>query len=204
MKVIGIGLNKTGTTTLGLSLSLLGYRRISYDLQSFEWWRRGDFKSILDKAASYEAFTDWPWPLLYREFDREFPGSKFILTLRKTPDIWYDSLCDHMRRQRIKSFDRVIYGTDTPDRERVRLLDYYSTHVELVREYFQHRPQDLLEVCWENGDGWCQIADFLSLAPPKYPFPHENKRRPWTLFELVRFSKAGNSAVNFMRLIGKM
>ncbi len=33
-------------------------------------------------VEQYDAFQDNPWPMLYRELDRTFAGSKFILTVR--------------------------------------------------------------------------------------------------------------------------
>jgi hypothetical protein len=46
-----------------------------------------------------------------------------------------------------------------------------------VRAYFAGRPDDLLEVCWEAGDGWKELASFLGQPVPALPFPHLNKAR---------------------------
>jgi len=42
MRVIGVGLNKTGTKTLGIALGQLGLtRRLSFDAAAFRLWRAG-------------------------------------------------------------------------------------------------------------------------------------------------------------------
>ncbi len=56
--------------------------------------------------------------------------------------------------------------------EHVRL---YEDHLESVRDYFRARPNALLEVCWEEGDGWAELAAFLDLPVPALPFPHPNR-----------------------------
>lgn len=54
-------------------------------------------------------------------------------------------------------------------------IQFYENHNKSAREYFKDRPQDLLEVCWEAGDGWRELAEFLNRESPKIPFPHANK-----------------------------
>ena len=174
-KIFGIGLNKTGTKTLGKCFSVLGLSGLSYDMESFEWWCRGEIDRIYEKVADYDAFEDWPWPILFRDLDKRFPGSKFILTRRKNSNIWYASLCRHMRLVAPSKFERVIYGTDQPKKHRKSLLGFYEKHLRETREYFLSRPTDFLEVCWEDGDNWNQLCQFLDLPLPQVTFPHENR-----------------------------
>jgi len=47
-----------------------------------------------------------------------------------------------------------------------------------VREYFRDRPDDLLEVCWEEKHGWSELASFLNEAFPEVKFPHKNRTSP--------------------------
>jgi hypothetical protein len=50
----------------------------------------------------------------------------------------------------------------------------YYQHIDQVRSHFASRPHKLLEVCWENGDGWQQICDFLQKEKPEQTFPKVN------------------------------
>jgi len=51
----------------------------------------------------------------------------------------------------------------------------YEEHNEAVRAYFAGREEDFLEVCWEEGDGWEEICDFLGHDVPEAEFPHRKK-----------------------------
>jgi hypothetical protein len=52
MKVVGVGLNKTGTQTLARYLQDWGMRHRSYDLQAFQRYRRGEIAALLDEMAN--------------------------------------------------------------------------------------------------------------------------------------------------------
>jgi hypothetical protein len=175
MKVIGIGLNKTGTKSLGASLRILGFNHFRWSPEPFDVYLRQGFSGLLSTLHRYDSFEDWPWPLVYREVDKAFPCSKFILTKRQSADIWYQSLCKHALRTGPTLIRQHIYGHAMPQGHRQEYLLYYENHIHAARDYFARRPHDILEVCWENGDGWREIGTFLGLGVPGTPFPHENQ-----------------------------
>ena len=175
MKIVGIGLNKTGTTTLGTCLVHWGFKHISYSKPAFDLWRKNDFDKLWQFTHNYDSFEDWPWPLVYREMDEKYPGSKFILTTRKNSETWFRSLCKHAHRTGPTEFRKVIYGFEMPFEHPTEHMEYYVRHNRAVREYFHNRQNDFLEVCWENGDGWNELSEFLNLPRPSTPFPHSGK-----------------------------
>ncbi|CAL1240417.1 sulfotransferase family protein [Candidatus Methylocalor cossyra] len=180
MKIVGVGLNKTGTTTLGVCLKYWGLKHLSCHAEAFEAWRRKDLDEVLEWVARHDSFEDWPWPMLYREIDRAFPGTKFILTRRKDAETWFKSLCAHAERTGPTRYREVIYGHAMPHRHRAQCIRIYHSHNQAVRDYFHNRPQDFLEVCWEEGDGWDELAKFLGFPRPSLPFPHANRSPgPW-------------------------
>lgn len=176
MKIIGAGLNKTGTKTLGACLRYWGFKHRSCSTRAFKLFKGSDFRGLLKIVKEYDSFEDWPWPLIFREIDREFPDSKFILTLRKDPETWFQSLCKHAERTGPTEFRRHIYGHAMPHDHRSEHIRFYESHNRSVEEFFQGRPGKLLKVSWEDGDGWKPLADFLGLEAPDLVFPHENKR----------------------------
>jgi len=180
-KIFGIGFQKTGTSTLHLALSQLGY--IS---------QKGFFINhpkgiaipppltagkILPHAFAlaehYDAFSDNPWPLLYRELDRAFPGSKFILTIRD-PQRWIASVVGHFEK-RPDDVAQWIYGVPFPLGNEAQYLATYQAHNTAVRSYFADRPQDLLEMDLEANSGWQPLCKFLGILTPARPFPHANR-----------------------------
>ena len=176
-KVVGIGLNKTGTSTLGACLRHWGLKHTSYSVEASDLWREGELERLLEHVRRFDSFEDWPWPLLYKEIDERFPRTKFILTRRKDADTWFGSLCKHAELTGPTEFRRVIYGYKMPHKHEAAHVEIYEAHLALVRSYFRGRPDDLLEVCWEEGDGWGELSRFLGFARPDLPFPHANRAK---------------------------
>lgn len=176
MKIVGVGLNKTGTKTLRACLLHWGFRHVTCSKGAFDLWRDGRYDDLLAWVSAHDSFEDWPWPLIFRQIDKKFPNTKFILTRRKNAETWFNSLCSHAVRTGPTEFRKTIYGYEMPHVHKAEHLQFYEKHNESVRNYFRDRPADFLEVCWEEGDKWERLSEFLGLDCPKIPFPHENKR----------------------------
>jgi len=173
MKIFGIGWAKTGTTTLANCFMTLWYRHKGYDLNLV-----GNLEQSLVVARLYDTFQDWPWPLYYKELDEHFPGSKFVLTTRDSAR-WLRSYRNALSKQRpserLNEARKHIYGFITTEATDDQLIERYERHNRDVKRYFADRPEDLLVVNWENGDGWKQLCGFLGKPVPHKPFPHANK-----------------------------
>lgn len=174
-KVFGIGYNKTGTTTLALCLQHFGYRHKSSDLELTRLVGRGEIEPVLEHAESYDSFEDWPWPLIYRELDARFPGSLFILTVRRSSEVWLRSLKRHALLTGPTEFREIAYGHALPAGHEAEHIARYEEHNREVRAYFGSRPHQFLEVCWETGSGWEDLARFLGHPVPDLPLPHANR-----------------------------
>ncbi len=176
--IFGIGLSKTGTHSLTRALELLGLRAIHYPDPA--GMVAGRFREVL---AGYDAATDISVSACFRELDRAFPGSRFILTLREI-DQWIESVADHRRRRDHlpiapdcpKAIIRErVYGVRTFDEEAFRRA--YARHRREVRDYFACRPDDLLEIDLCAAPSWDRLCAFLGRPVPDIPFPHLNARR---------------------------
>lgn len=180
MKVIGVGCPRTGTTTLGDCFAILGLRGVTFDETLFHEVLAGRVQTAVDRAKDYDAFEDLPWCLLYRELDESFPGSKFVLTVRSSSEVWLRSYRRHHAMEH-----GALLNTDG-SRATYTPRDYpiwpagvagYEAHNAAVTEYFRDRPESLLTVCWERGDGWPELAGFLGVPLPTVPFPRSNPSR---------------------------
>lgn len=179
MKVIGIGLNKTGTKTLKNLLESNGYLHQSYDLDAFNHYRAGRIDELLDWVDRYDSFEDWPWPLIYQEIDQRFPDAKFILTVRTSPEIWYQSLCKMaVRMGPLNDYERHIYGYSMPQGRKKQHIEFYQRHVAEVQEYFAGRENKLVKVCIGNQEHEQQLAEFLNIDLPGKPLPKTNESLP--------------------------
>ncbi|QEF99647.1 hypothetical protein Mal15_37130 [Stieleria maiorica] len=95
-KLFTLGLSHTGTRSLDRSLWLLGIRSIHWptDKQTFKEVSSGNYRlSILEQ---YQSITDINTIPIYPQLDKEYPGSKFILTMRDK-DAWLRSM-SHVNR----------------------------------------------------------------------------------------------------------
>ncbi len=178
-KVFGIGWSKTGTTTLGLCFELLGYDHQGQRLDLIEDLAKPDLSRIMALAQQKDTFEDWPWIPLYKEFDKAFPGSRFVLTIRE-PNDWLRSYRNMLRAMATPTdaenrMRQILYGLPFPDVTDRELLARYNRHNNEVRAYFKYRPNDLLVVNWGKGDGWHKLCSFLQKPAPDIPFPRANR-----------------------------
>lgn len=188
-KVFCIGFHKTGTTSLDKALQALGYR-----VTGPNGVRDPDIASKVHAMAyelveKYDAFQDNPWPILYRELDERYPGSKFILTLRDTQS-WLNSQLKHFG-QRETAMRQWIYGVGCPQGNEAVYTRRFDRHNREVLEHFRGRPDDLLVMNLAQGDGWEKLCPFLGKPVPGMPFPHANKATDRTLvMKLLRKGKS--------------
>ena len=173
-KIFGVGLSKTGTTSLARALDLIGFSTVHYPRP--ELLLRGDFR-IIDE---HDAAMDTPVASVFPLLDRAYPQSRFILTLRD-PESWVGSMERHYAAMGeidpngfMAADRRLIYGTADFHREKLlAAMDSWHAH---VRRYFASRPQDLLELDIIGGQGWPELCGFLGVREPAFPFPHANKK----------------------------
>lgn len=180
-KVIGLGYSKTGTTTLRECFREFGLPFIGFEVELTRQVVRGDPGPALAALAANEAAANWPWPLIYREIDTAYPGSRFILTVRRDPHTWLKSLVSQAKKKPRGEYREWVYGHGNPVGHEAELIARYERHNEAVRRHFADRPGQLLEVCWETGSGWRELCDFLGRPIPATPFPCANPSAPRAL-----------------------
>jgi hypothetical protein len=181
-RIFGVGMQKTATTSLDAALKILGYDSAHWE--SGKWAMailremRKDGRS-LTVEKSY-ALCDLPIAILYKELDKAYPGSKFILTIRDDAD-WLESARLHWSYEHNKFrkdwdiwpaanlIHRATYGQKEFDAE--IFLARYRRHNAEVMEYFANRPGDLLVMDMSCGAGWFELCSFLGKRVPDVPYP---------------------------------
>lgn len=176
-KVFCIGFHKTGTTSLKAALKVLGYR-----ITGPNGHGNPDIGANVESIARrlvprYDAFQDNPWPIIYQFLDRQFPGSKFILTVRPA-EKWIGSIVDHFGRKTTKMRE-WIYGAGRGDPlgNEALYVERYERHNREVLAYFADRPKDLLVLNLSTDDGWARLCPFLGHDVPAEPFPWRNSKQ---------------------------
>lgn len=176
-RVFGIGAARTGTSSLARAFVLLGFRHTSWDADLWQLYERGDYEPIFRIADRFESFDDGPWNGrdFYRELDRRYPRSKFVLTVRE-PRSWLASHERHFSAEGARRIPERYLVADYASR-RDEIIEQYLARNREVNLYFNDRSDDLLvlDVC--GGEGWEPLCSFLGLDPPRGPFPHLNAAR---------------------------
>lgn len=207
-RVFGIGLSKTGTTSLTRALRMLGYRTNHFPYSAVRY-ESGRLRLDLDRFYAWDAATDSPVALFFRQLEEEFPQARFILTLRDI-DAWISSCrynhvwpgnyvsnkgirrLPHIRK--ILCLHRSVFGSERFHPETFRQA--YESHRDAVIEHFRRRGRELLVMDICGGDGWEPLCEFLGRPVPGVPFPHENvgsfkrlkhdsRRASWRLLSLL-------------------
>jgi len=187
-KLFGIGLPKTGTTTLGHCFEVLGYSKAPYDIQLIEEVAEGSCNRIPEYTQQWEAFEDWPWPVLYKNLSELYPNAGFILTVRQSKEAWLKSLQKHTNRNpnaRSKRLRKLLYKSEDPWKDEQHYRDFYQHHTAAVQEHFAGR-ENFLTLCWEDGSGWEEICSFTGDDIPKVPIPHMNNSQQLTAKSLLK------------------
>ena len=184
--VLGIGLSKTGTTSLNSALQILGWdsKHDPAELLRFdEGSGDGRLRIDLEAAARHPALTDLPIARFFKELDAAIPGIKFIATTR-APEPWLKSVSNHIYKPSPfaveRELHRQMYGSDTFDRE--LYSQAYARHYSAVEEYFADRPADILFLDVSDENKWERLCSFLGLPVPTIPYPSENTANqapPW-------------------------
>ncbi len=174
-KIIGIGFHKTGTTSLHAALELLGYNVCGARLDLADSLLKGDIEQAIQLARPYQALEDNPWPVLYKELDHAYPGSKFILT-KRAEEYWLNSVLRHFGTKH-SSMRQWIYGKPYPLGNETIYLERYRQHLQEVTTYFENRKEDLLVIDWSNGNEWASLCSFLDVDQPDIEFPHLNQKK---------------------------
>jgi hypothetical protein len=129
--------------------------------------------------------------------DQRFPGSKFILTVRDSPEQWYASLArSHAAlfgkgrlptTEEMKAFEyvwpgwaydamRLVHGAPDDDLYRKEtLVANYATHNQAVIKYFRYRPGDLLVLNVADPDAYDRLCRFLGKPCTGREFPWQNR-----------------------------
>jgi len=171
-RVFGVGLSKTGTTSLCKMLRMLGWKNV------------GHYVLEASTYDEYDAIADLPVATRYHMLDLRFPGSRFVLTTRNV-ESWLRS-CERWVNKRpsrpgqMSDIRLETYGTTTFDEHMFR--EAYLRHEKCVKDYMRgHAPDRFVEIplcdhytCDE--DKWFALCNLVGVpTPPRgTPVPWEN------------------------------
>jgi hypothetical protein len=170
MRIFGIGLGKTATSSLAEGLRMLGipafhrarhHKRVLEGIEALET-EDGRF-------ADGRAYLDGPFFEHWRSLLRLYPAERFILTTRRDREAWitsqivqtlYTRVCDHDPRRWVEINTAHLART-------------WDRHHRDVRAALAGDPR-FLELDIPAGDGFDKLCPWLGLDPPAAEFPRLN------------------------------
>jgi hypothetical protein len=202
-KYFCIGRNKTGTTSLKQAFNDLGFivgnQTVSeklYDIYFFQ----DDFDKIISYCKTAEVFQDVPFSYFKTVpyVDKAYPNSKFILTIRDTPEQWYNSITKFHAKKfgkngRIPNLEDLknatylrkgfmyntikAHGTNDQDPyNKEIMISHYNEHNRDVIDYFKNRPNDLIVINLSVEGAYQKFSEFIGVdCAIDSNFPWENK-----------------------------
>ena len=159
--LFGIGMNKTGTCSLDLALRKLGIKCLHHSAtvhKHVKQNRAAHRKLLWGLTGRYQAFCDSPIPYLVEEIVRDYPDSRYILTVREIKG-W------------VKSRLRHLGGTVEHH------LSEWKRHLDRLEANFAPGMAGILVYDLCGGDGWEPLCEWLSVPVPDIPFPHKNRTK---------------------------
>jgi len=173
MKIFCIGYPRTGTTSLISALGKLGFKGWHYNRNFYsEAVRALKIGQFSEKLLEHNtAFADVPIFYIYKNLDKLYPSSKFILVTREKQS-WFESmqwLMNHKNRRLYPDeHNQFLWGNLYPE--------MIEEHTEDVKQYFLGSDRllvrDLSEMNFDT------LVYFLNIQPkqPLKGFPRENAR----------------------------
>ena len=164
MKIFGIGLTRTGTTSLTEALKILGYS-VKHLPMSYE-----DIKN-------HDTSTDTPVAARFPVLDVFYPNSKFILT-RRDKDSWIESAASLTRTENdplwLLECRAILYQTVIFNRD--KFLKAYDRYHNFVYNYFIDRQNDFIILDLNDNNKWEKLCNFLHKKIPNKKYPQLNQR----------------------------
>jgi len=159
--LFGIGMNKTGTNSLATALRKLGISCL-HNSTKVKTYRRQNIeagqKILHGLDHRYRAFCDSPIPYFIDEIQRDYPGSRYILTIRDIK-AWVKS--------RLRHFGGTVEHH----------LSEWQRHLDRLQAAFGDDMSGILVYDRCGGDGWAPLCEWLSKSVPQEPFPHKNRTK---------------------------
>lgn len=200
LKVIGLGLGRTGTYSLKTALEELQFgpchhmERVAQNMSvQVPLWNE-----VLNNANNFESVyqgmqsaVDWPTAAFYKELYAAYPNAKFILTHR-SKDSWAESFGSTIYKllagrenapapaqdwlnMVVKVLEKSGFSMDL---DFDGLADKFEANNKAVQNLI---PKEQLLV-YQVKEGWQPLCEFLNVDVPTTEFPRTNNREEfWDL-----------------------
>lgn len=190
LKIIGVGMGRTGTASLKVALEALNIgacyhmTEVLKNPEFIKGWisaaeGKPDWDAIFD---GYAATVDNPGCNYWKELAAHYPDAKVILTVRDA-DKWFESTnetihsAEFARFMKNSPFGEMIQKTmwdrmENRMQDRAHMTHFFNRH---SADIIAAIPAERLLV-YQVSDGWASLCAFLGVPVPDVEFPRINSR----------------------------
>lgn len=177
LKVLGVGLPRTGTATLAEALAILGFEASHDRDTSFPLW------PVVPSDITAEAEVGFPVALYWPRLVEANPDCKVILTTRDI-DTWWESIKWHINKIHASAalphihysdlLHCLLFGSAYPHGYwyKWRFQEWNKS----VLSYMDRNCHRLLVLDIVAGDKWDKVCPFLGVEEPDAEWPWLNKK----------------------------
>lgn len=202
-KYFCVGANKTGTTSIAKAFRKMNYivgNQREAELLANDIIKE-NYKELIKYCENYQVFQDYPFSYAptYKIVDKAFPNSKFILTVRDSPEQWYQSLIkfhskifgrgekptiDDLKNANyvykgweweVFRFHYNIHDKSIDIYEKDKMINHYNAYNNEIINYFKYRPDDLLVINLKDSGAFLKFCSFIGAKTKETEFPWMNK-----------------------------
>ncbi len=167
-KVFCVGLNKTGTTTIGAVFKSLKIRTVGFEPALTRQVLRGRFELLENKLEHHDGFQDLPFPFIYNQMHERYGDSAcFVLSVRKSPEVWLRSMKRHSLRNGGMKLRTRIYGSPYPHIDPETYLRIYNRHNTRFLSFAEHANLRYTKIVMGEDDLYEKICPLLGEPVPE-------------------------------------
>lgn len=207
IKVIGLGMGRTGTSSLKLALEQLGYgpcyhmEELIKNPADVRFWHELDKHGDTDWASlfsNYQSAVDFPAIGYYKDILRVYPDAKIILTMRDEQS-WYNSAIKTILNAEPGFLDKLKMSIKLPFSPHMRnLIQVFklskkfwlknvgtqykdeAVAIDFYRQWNEKIRQEFPAanlLVYNVKEGWPPLCQYLEVPVPDTPFPKTNSRQ---------------------------
>jgi hypothetical protein len=179
MKIFCIGYPRTGTVSIIEAFKMMGYKKVwHFDSQNYrETVNALETGIFCDKILnSHDVFADVPICCIYKNLDKLYPDSKFILTTREK-NSWFDSIewlfkTSNKRHKKQNKINKFLWSNAYPE--------MIEEHTKDVIEYFSDSDrlfiEDISKMSYNILANFLNIEINMKTYKRDFPFINCSKR----------------------------
>ncbi|WP_053972497.1 sulfotransferase [Mangrovimonas sp. ST2L15] len=160
LKVIVIGLPKTGTSTITVMLRILGYEVTGPDIH----FEIGNTPYLKKQFEIFDGFQDYPWCFEWWRF-REDDRVLFI-ELKREKAAWWRSFYDSYGGKETNYLSYPYFKIAKSKENQEGFLEFFEQYYDHFASYKKEHPQKVLSVDIKNLS-WQDLCVFLNEPIPK-------------------------------------